>query len=136
MNVKRDPLRDKSTKEEPVRTGDSAGCRAHDFSTSASFLSGHCGTLKEIYLSHQFSAQSILVMQKTLSGTLESMVDLVRLQRTLSPWRPGHGPLDVLELTGASVSVQSAAGAERSRLVRQRDCQGSPNKAGRLAGTS
>ena len=75
-------------------------------------------------------------MQKTLSGTLESLVDLVRLQRTLSSWRPEHGPLDVLELKGASVPVQSAAGAERSRLVMQRECLGSPNKAGRLEGTS
>lgn len=38
----------------------------------------------------------------------------------LSSWRPGHGPLDVLELKGANVSVHSAAGAERSRLVMQR----------------
>lgn len=53
----------------------------------------------------------------------------------LSSWRPGLGPLDVLELKGANVSVHSAAGAERSGLVIQRECLGSPNKAGRLTGT-
>lgn len=67
-------------------------------------------------------------MQKTLSGTLESLVDLVPLQRMLSSWRPVHGPLDVLELKGTNVSVHSAARTEHSRLVMQRECLGSPKQ--------